>query len=355
MRRALALAERGWGRTSPNPMVGCVLVKDGEVVGEGWHTEYGRPHAEVEALTAAGGAARGATAYVTLEPCAHRGKTPPCTGALMAAGVRRVVYGADDPNPKAAGGGEVLRAAGIEVTGGVEAAAAREVDPAFFHAHGPEAAARPFIALKLGLSLDARIADGSGRSVWITGDESRSEVHRLRAGFDAMAVGAGTAAADDPLLTVRGPVTPRIAPARVVFDRTLRLPLDARLVRTTADAPVVAVCEPGAPADRRSALEGAGVRVLTGEGLAGGLKALRDAGIRSMLVEGGALLASALIAADVVDRLYLFYAPVLLGPLGMNPFGGVPSPALPDAARWRRLETRTFGADTLLVLGRRGE
>jgi diaminohydroxyphosphoribosylaminopyrimidine deaminase / 5-amino-6-(5-phosphoribosylamino)uracil reductase len=238
-------------------MVGCVLVKDGEAVGEGWHTAYGRPHAEVEALAAAGAAARGATAYVTLEPCAHHGKTPPCTEALMAAGVRRVVFGAADPNPKAAGGGAVLRAAGIEVTGGVEAAAAREVDPAFFHAHGPEGAARPFIALKLALSLDARIADASGRSAWITGDESRAEVHRLRAGFGAVAIGAGTAAADDPLLTVRGPVTPRVAPARVVFDRTLRLPLDSRLVRTAADAPVVAVCEPGRA---RGAAVGAGGR-----------------------------------------------------------------------------------------------
>src|SRR5688500_16715327 len=172
MRRAIALAWNGWGRVAPNPMVGCVIVRDGEVVGEGWHTEYGRPHAEPEALRAAGERARGATAYVTLEPCSHRGKTPPCTDALIAAGVRRVVYAAADPNPKASGGAEVLRAAGIEVSGGVEEEAAREQNAAFFHLHSAEGERRPFVALKLALSLDAKVADRDGRSVWITGPEA---------------------------------------------------------------------------------------------------------------------------------------------------------------------------------------
>ncbi|HWK89236.1 MAG TPA: bifunctional diaminohydroxyphosphoribosylaminopyrimidine deaminase/5-amino-6-(5-phosphoribosylamino)uracil reductase RibD [Longimicrobium sp.] len=352
MRRARELAWRGWGRVAPNPLVGCVLVRDGEVAGEGWHREYGQPHAEVEALHAAGDAARGATAYVSLEPCSHWGKTPPCTDALVAAGVRRVVFGAHDPNPKAAGGGEVLRAAGIEVLGGIGEAEARDQNAVFFHAHSSAGAGRPFIALKLAMSLDARIADGSGRSVWITGEEARAEVHRLRAGYDAVAIGVGTAVADDPRLTVRGAVEPRVPPARVVFDRALRLQLTSFLVRTAAEVPVAAVCEPDAPADRRAALEGAGVRVIAAAGLEAQLRALREDGVQSLFVEGGSVLASALLAADVVDRLYLFYAPLLIGPAGASPFAGMATPPLDEAARWRRIGTEPFGADTLITLAR---
>ncbi|HET6764223.1 MAG TPA: bifunctional diaminohydroxyphosphoribosylaminopyrimidine deaminase/5-amino-6-(5-phosphoribosylamino)uracil reductase RibD [Longimicrobiaceae bacterium] len=352
MQRALALALRGWGRVAPNPLVGCVLVRDGACVGEGWHTEYGQPHAEVEALSAAGEAARGATAYVTLEPCSHFGKTPPCTSALIEAGVRRVVFAAADPNPKAAGGAEVLRGAGIEVQGGVEADAARDQNFAFFHAHSAAGAERPFVALKLALTLDARVADRDGRSVWITGDEARAEVHRLRAGFDAVAVGIGTAAADDPLLTVRGAVTPRIPAARVVFDRALRLGLDARLVASAAETPLWVVGGTAAPDERRANLEARGVRVLAGDDLPAALGALRNAGIRSVFVEGGAGIASALLTADLVDRLYAFYAPVMLGPAGVGAFAGIDSPPIGDARRWRRLDTQVFGADTLITLAR---
>jgi diaminohydroxyphosphoribosylaminopyrimidine deaminase / 5-amino-6-(5-phosphoribosylamino)uracil reductase len=350
IRRAIALAANGWGRVAPNPMVGCVIVRDGEVVGEGWHTEYGQPHAEVEALRAAADRARGATAYVSLEPCSHWGKTPPCTGALIEAGVRRVVFGGFDPNPKARGGAEVLREAGIEVLGGVEEAAVHDQNATFFHAHSPDGAERPFIALKLAMSLDARIADRDGRSVWITGDESRAEVHRLRAGYDAIAVGIGTALEDDPLLTVRGAVEPRVPPVRIVFDRALRLPVDSKLVRSACEIPVWAVCAPDAHADRRLALEGAGVRAVGGFDVADQLRAVREAGVRSMFVEGGSVLASALLSAEVVDRMYLFYAPVLIGPEGAAPFGGIPSPPLADAPRWRRVDTQTFGADTLITL-----
>jgi diaminohydroxyphosphoribosylaminopyrimidine deaminase/5-amino-6-(5-phosphoribosylamino)uracil reductase len=353
MRRAIALAANGWGRVAPNPMVGCVIVRDGEVVGEGWHREYGQPHAEVEALRAAGDRARGATAYVSLEPCSHWGKTPPCTGALVDAGVRRVVFGGFDPNPRAQGGAEVLRAAGIEVLGGVEEAAVRDQNAVLFHAHSPEGAEWPFIALKLAMSLDARIADRAGRSVWITGEESRAEVHRLRAGYDAIAVGIGTALADDPLLTVRGPVQPRVPPRRIVFDRTLRLPTESRLVRTRAEVPVWLVCEPDSRG-RRDAMEEDGLRILPASGLAAQLRAIRDAGVQSMFFEGGSMLASALLAADVVDRMYLFYAPVLIGPEGASPFAGISSPPLADATRWRHVETRTFGADTLITLARPG-
>lgn len=350
MRRALALAERGWGRVAPNPLVGCVLVRHGAVVGEGWHTEYGRPHAEVEALRAAGEMARGATAYVSLEPCAHFGKTPPCTLALTEAGVARVVYAAADPNPKARGGGEVLREAGIAVDGPIMEREGRDANPAFFHLHGPHGDARPMVTLKLALSADARMADRDGRSVWITGPEARTEVHRMRAGHDAVAVGIGTALADDPQLTVRGDVTPRVPPVRVVFDRTLRLPADSQLVRSARETPVWVVAGEDADASAEESLASVGVRVLRAGTLDGGLALLRREGIASVFCEGGATLASALLSAGVVDRLHIFYAPLLLGPDGPSPFAGLASPAIEDAARWRRVATRTFGADTLITL-----
>jgi len=353
MRRALELAPRGWGRTAPNPMVGCVVVRDGRVVGEGWHAEYGGPHAEVEALRQAGDQARGATAYVTLEPCAHHGKTPPCTEALIAAGVARVVYAAADPDPDAAGGAGVLRAAGIECAGGVEEGTARDQNAVFFHARSPAGGSRPFVALKLALSADARIADLERRSVWITGEEARAETHRLRAGFDAVAVGIGTALADDPQLTVRGPVVPRVTPARVVLDRELRLPVASTLARGAGEAPVVVVADVEAPTAREAALAAAGVRVLRApEGIDRTLETLRQAGFRSMFVEGGAEVAGSLLRAGVVDRLYLFYAPLFLGPRGLSPFDALESPPIGRAPRWRRIETVAFGADTLVTLAR---
>ncbi|HEX8362766.1 MAG TPA: bifunctional diaminohydroxyphosphoribosylaminopyrimidine deaminase/5-amino-6-(5-phosphoribosylamino)uracil reductase RibD [Longimicrobium sp.] len=350
MARALELAVRGWGRVAPNPMVGAVIVRDGVAVGEGWHTEYGHPHAEVEALRAAGEAARGATAYVTLEPCSHFGKTPPCTDGLLAAGVRRVVFAAYDPNPKAAGGGGVLRAAGVEVVGGVMEDEARDQNAVFFHTH--TTSERPFVALKLALTLDGRIADHAGSSVWITGEDARSEVHRLRAGFDAVAVGSGTALADDPQLTVRGPLEPRVPPVRVVFDRGLRLPLESRLVGTAREVPVTVVAGTGPPAESAAALELRGVRVLRSADLRDGLRALRESGTASLFVEGGAGLASALLNAGVVDRLFLFYAPLFLGPGGLGAFAELETVDIADAHRWRRLNTQTFGADTLITLAR---
>jgi diaminohydroxyphosphoribosylaminopyrimidine deaminase / 5-amino-6-(5-phosphoribosylamino)uracil reductase len=351
MRRALELAERGWGRVSPNPMVGAVVVRDGEVVGEGWHREYGQAHAEVEALRVAGPKARGATMFVTLEPCSHHGKTPPCTEAVMLAGVRRVVYGASDPNPQAAGGGDQLWNAGVEVFGGFLGQESRDLNAAFFHRHA--GLDRPFVALKLAMSLDARIADGEGRSAWITGEEARAEVHRLRAGFDAVAVGIGTARADDPRLTVRGSVEPRVAPTRVVFDRNLRLSPESVLARSAREAPVLLVAAPDAELSRERRLAGQGVQVLRAPDLSGGLRALREAGVGSMFVEGGSALAGALLDAQRVDRLYLFYAPLLLGPAGLSAFGEIGSPAIEQATRWRRIETRTFGEDTLVTLAAR--
>lgn len=350
MRRALELAARGWGRVAPNPLVGAVVVNEGRVVGEGWHTEYGRPHAEVEALRDAGEAARGGTLYVTLEPCSHHGKTPPCTDAILAAGVRRVVFAASDPNPRAAGGCALLEAHGLEVVRGVELRAALDLNAAFFHCiAGPE---RPWTELKLALTLDGRVADRVGRSDWITGEEARAEVHRMRAGFGAVAVGIGTALADDPRLTVRGPVEPRVPPARVVFDRRLRLPPRGRLASTAEEAPVMVVAGPDAPAERRDALETAGVRVLTAETLWEGLGELRRAGIGSLFCEGGAVLGGAMLRADVVDRLHLFYAPLFLGPEGANPFAALESPPIGEARRWRRMRTDAFGPDTRVTLAR---
>jgi diaminohydroxyphosphoribosylaminopyrimidine deaminase / 5-amino-6-(5-phosphoribosylamino)uracil reductase len=352
MLRALELAERGWGRVAPNPLVGALVVSGDAVVGEGYHTEYGRPHAEVEALRQAGEAARGSTLYVTLEPCAHSGKTPPCTEAIVAAGVGRVVYGATDPNPKAAGGADVLRRAGIEVIGSVEADAAMELDPPFFFAHSPQGAERPWIALKLALTLDARIADASGRSAWITGEDARAYVHHLRAGFDAIAIGIGTALADDPRLTVRGGLAPRKPPVRIVFDRVLRLPPDGYLAGTAREWPCWVVCSPDAPTEARRRLEEAGVRTIPAASLPSALRALREAGVRSLFNEGGAGLASAFLHAQVVERMYLFYAALLLGQEAPGAFTSVASLPIEAAHRWRHLETRTFGSDTLITLAR---
>ncbi len=258
MRRALELARRGWGQTAPNPMVGAVVVRDGAIVGEGHHARYGEAHAEVAALAAAGDRARGATLYVTLEPCAHHGKTPPCAEAIVAAGVSRVVIAAADPNPRAAGGAARLRAAGLDVVVGDGAADARELNAPHFHRFShPE---RPFVTLKLAVSIDGAIAAADrGTTTRLTGPESRREVHRLRAGHDGIAVGVGTVLADDPQLTVRHWDAPRVPLTRVVFDSTLRTPLDSGLVRTAREAPVVLVARAPDPA-RARALRGGGGR-----------------------------------------------------------------------------------------------
>src|SRR5688500_1184460 len=237
MTRALELARRGWGRVHPSPMVGAVLLEDGNVIGEGHHAEFGGPHAEAVALAAAGTRAFGATVVVTLEPCAHTGKQPPCADALIRAGVRRVVAAMRDPNPVAAGGADRLRGAGIEVELGLLGEEACVQNAAFLHAF--RGADRPYVALKLATTLDGRIADARGRSRWISGAEARDFVHWLRAGFDAVGTGGRTAAVDDPALTVRGPVSPRILPRRVVFDQSLRLGPESRLVQTAGDVGTV--------------------------------------------------------------------------------------------------------------------
>jgi diaminohydroxyphosphoribosylaminopyrimidine deaminase/5-amino-6-(5-phosphoribosylamino)uracil reductase len=326
-------------------MVGAVVVRDGVVVGEGFHAEYGGPHAEVVALGAAGDRARGATVYVTLEPCAHHGKTPPCADALIAAGVARAVIAIADPTATARGGAERLRMAGIEVVTGVEQASACELNAPFFNA---VASARPWMVLKLALSADGAIAGPSRAQQWITGAESRAEVHRLRAGFDAIAVGLGTALADDPMLTARGPVQPRVPPTRIVFDDAAMLPAGSALARTAREVPTIVVAR--APdASRAALLEATGVRVLRADSIDAALETLAGEGMRSILVEGGARLAGRLLQRALVDRMVIFRAPLALGAGALDAFAHAPGVTLTDTDRFRVLQTGAFGDDTMTV------
>jgi diaminohydroxyphosphoribosylaminopyrimidine deaminase/5-amino-6-(5-phosphoribosylamino)uracil reductase len=350
MRRALELAWRGWARVSPNPMVGAVVLRGDETVAEGWHAEFGGHHAELAALHAAGEQARGATLVVTLEPCAHHGKTPPCTDAIRAAGIRRVVAAVRDPDEEARGGVEVLKRAGIETQIGLLADEAAALNAPFLFTR--QQTDRPWVALKLATSIDGRIADAGGRSQWISGPEARDHVHWLRAGFDAIAVGGTTALMDNPQLTARG-LQPRKPPVRIVFDRRAMLNLGVSLVQTAREVPTWVVASPEAPVANVSVLEGNGVRVFRPETLSQGLAQLRLAGIQSLLCEGGGALGAKLLAEGLVDRLYWVQSPVWLGESAVPAFPGVPAAPLADAPRWVVVERRPLGSDTLLVLDRR--
>ena len=347
MRRALELAQCGAGQVWPNPKVGCVLVQGTEIVGEGWHQSHGGPHAEVHALAVAGERARGATAYVTLEPCNHHGKTGPCTEALLAAGVTRVVCATRDPNPTAAGGLERLAAAGVHVESGVCETEARVQNAPFLHVArgGP----LPFVTLKLAVSIDGAIAGPSKKRAWLTGPESQAAVHALRAEADAVAVGIGTALADDPELTVRMGPAPRVPPARVIFDRHGRLPLESRLMRSAREVPVYLVTAPGdaVPRDRQEALRAAGVISHAATNLTAALGGLRTAGIAHLFVEGGATIASALMAAGLVHHLIIFQAPVILGAGATPAFAALPGRDADVAPRLTVLERRVVGADLM--------
>lgn len=314
MRRALELARRGLFTTDPNPRVGCVLVRDGRVVGEGWHVRAGEAHAEVNALARAGGDARGATAYVTLEPCAHHGRTGPCAQALIDAGVRRVVAAMEDPNPLVAGAGLArLRAAGVRVECGLSADAALALNPGFVQRMR---LARPWTRLKLAASLDARTALASGESKWITGPAARADVHRFRARSSAVVTGVGTVLADDPALTARPTGRrPVLQPIRVILDPRLRTPPTARVLREPGATLLIAT--PG-DTTRRAALEAAGAEVVV---LDAGprpepgavLTLLAARGVNEVWVECGPTLAGAFLAASVVDELIVYLAPTLLG------------------------------------------
>ena len=345
MRRALALAERGWGQTAPNPMVGAVVVRDGEIVGEGFHARYGAEHAEPVALDAAGERARGATLYVTLEPCTHEGKQPPCTPRVIASGVSRVVIASLDPNPIAGGGAQLLRDAGIDVTVGVEEDDARELNAPFMHRFTLD---RPWTTVKLALSKDGAIANAERRPRWLTGEESRREVHHQRAGADAIAVGIGTVLADDPLLTVRGVEQPRLPPMRVVFDRAARIPVTSRLIRTIDDAPVTVITD-GSAADREGALESAGATVIRATGTADALRALKSRGIDSLYVEGGAGVVGEFLDTGSVDRLIIFQSPVVLGAGALGAFDRARSFTLEQAPRLRIVRQRRFGNDDMTI------
>lgn len=344
MRRALELAAKGWGNTAPNPMVGAVVVSNGVVAGEGWHAAYGEPHAETVALEAAGEAARGATVYVTLEPCAHRGQTPPCTDALIKAGIARVVAAVRDPTPPARGGAELLRAQGIDVQFGVEADDAIELNAPFFHA---VRSTRPWVVLKLAVSIDGAIGTRTRQQHWLTGEESRREVHHMRAGFDAIAVGAGTVLSDDPELTVRFAEPPRRAPLRVIFDRELRTPATAKVVRTARAVPTLIMAS--VVGAQLEPLKSQGVEIIPSKSHADALEKLRARNVRSLLVEGGAGLAGQLLEQKLVDRLVIFQAPLLLGDGSLAGFGGLTAARARELGNLRVVSRRNVGDDALTV------
>lgn len=315
MSRAIELAQRGRGCVEPNPMVGCVLVRDGQIVGEGWHKQFGGPHAEIEALTAAGDDARGADAYVTLEPCCHQGKTGPCSQALVEAGVARVVVGCQDPNPQVAGNGlAALRTAGITVEIGVLEEQTAELIAPFAKLI---TLGQPWVIAKWALTLDGKIASRSGDSQWISGEASREVVHQLRGQVDAILVGRGTAEQDDPLLTARPP-GPRIA-TRVVLDSAARLSPDSKLAQTTDQWPLLIAVSEAAPVDRRKSLEARGAEIvkLPGDDHAARITALLDElGRRQMtnlLVEGGSQVFGTLLDVGAIDEVHVFIAPKLIG------------------------------------------
>lgn len=348
---ALDLAWRGWGRVHPNPLVGAVILADGAVAGEGWHAEFGDRHAEPVALERAGAKARGATLVVTLEPCDHQGKQPPCTEAIVRAGVRRVVVAMADPDPVARGGAARLGSLGLEVEVGVGREAAAAQNAIFLHRF--RNSERPFVALKLATSLDGRIADASGHSRWISGEPAQDYVHWLRAGFDAIGVGGRTARIDDPRLTVRGSVTPRVPPRRVIFDAGADLDPGLALIRTAGEIPTTVVTAADARADRVDRLAEASVRVIQAGSLGEGLRMLAIEGVSSLLLEGGGRLAGALLGLGLVDRYYWVQSPLWLGERGIPATTGLPSDPIARAERWVVAERRALGEDTLLVLDRR--
>jgi diaminohydroxyphosphoribosylaminopyrimidine deaminase/5-amino-6-(5-phosphoribosylamino)uracil reductase len=314
LQRALTLAEGGRGRVSPNPLVGAVIVRHSRVIGEGFHAELGDLHAERAALADCrqrGEDPVGATMYVTLEPCAHQGRQPPCVEAILEAGIGRVVIASDDPSEKAAGRGPgILRDGGVEVAfaGGAEATAARRLNQPFRkHAR----TGLPLVVLKMAMSLDGQTSTAAGDSPWISGPESRNLVHQWRAESDAIAVGIGTALTDDPLLTARTEGARQ--PLRVIFDSQTRLPLESQLLQTLDQAPVLVVAASGAPSNRVSALKDAGAEVIQTSGIEPALRELGTRNVTSLFLEGGRTLASSFLAADQIDESRTFIAPMLLG------------------------------------------
>lgn len=348
MARALRLAERGAYTARPNPMVGCVIARDGEVVGEGWHQRKGGPHAEVFALQAAGDRARGATAYVSLEPCAHHGSTPPCAGALVAAGVARVVAAMRDPFPSVDGAGfEILKAAGIAVEHGLMEAQARELNRGFL---ARVERGRPWLRVKLATSLDGRTAMASGDSKWISGEASRHDVQRWRARSGALLTGAGTVLADDPQLTVRlEDGSEFLPPLRVVLDPGLATVARGRV--REGDAPTLYIHAPDARLPRGLEIDRVAVPVQgTRFDLDAVLRLLAARGVNEVQLEAGATLAGAFLDAGLVDELLLYVAPVLLGPRARPLFDGLHIDAMAQRLKMRRIESTVVGEDFRLLL-----
>jgi diaminohydroxyphosphoribosylaminopyrimidine deaminase / 5-amino-6-(5-phosphoribosylamino)uracil reductase len=349
MHRALTLAAKGAGEVSPGPLVGCVLVSlSGEIVGEGFYVYKKLKHAETYALEQAGKSAHGATAYVSLEPHAHHGRTPPCTDALINAGVRRVISPIEDPNPKVSGKGFAhLRAAGVDVAVGLMAREAGQLNEKYLHFL---ATGRPFVHLKLAASLDGKIATRTGESEWITGPESRARVHELRHEYDAILVGAGTALADDPLLTDRSG-KPRSKPLiRVLLDESLKIPLKAKLVATAAEAPLIIFAGQKAESAKLDLLRSAEVEVVCDESNGRDflyiLNELGTRSIQSVLVEGGATVASKLLETSLVNKVSFFLAPMIIGGReATSAIGGIGVARLADALRLHNVEVLRHGED----------
>jgi diaminohydroxyphosphoribosylaminopyrimidine deaminase/5-amino-6-(5-phosphoribosylamino)uracil reductase len=326
-------------------MVGAVVVRDGVVVGEGFHAAFGEPHAEIAALKAAADRARGATLYVTLEPCNHFGKTPPCTEAILQARLARVVIGAREPTVLAGGGARHLADYGVDVDLGVEEEAARELNAPFFFATD---ASRPWVTLKLALSADWGMNDPTKQTRWVTGEAARAEVHRLRANADAIAVGVGTVKADDPELTPRSGVRPRVTPMRVVFDRKAETPLESKLVKTARKTNTVIFAHQP-PVERLAALHNAQVDVFDAETLDEALVALRTFDVHHLFVEGGAQVAREFLRRDLVDRLIIFQAPRALGPEALRPFEGSDDEFAAKLQSLPVVRSEKFGEDTMTV------
>ncbi len=357
MQLALTLGRRGLGRTWPNPAVGAVVVKDGVIVGRGWTQPGGRPHAEPEALKRAGEAARGATLYVTLEPCSHFGKSPPCADAVIAAGISRVVAAIEDPNPEVAGNGFAkLRAAGIAVDVGLLAAEAA-------HDHAGHIRRirdrRPHVILKLAVSSDDKIAASGGKPVAITGEAARTRVHLLRAESDAILVGIGTVLADDPLLTCRLPGMEARSPVRVVLDRALRIPGNSRLVHSARETPLWVITSELAEASAVMKLGGAGAQVIriaptaaAGLDPSAVLRALAERGITRLLVEGGARVASSFVAAGLIDEIWLLRGPEAIGTDGVAALDTLPLGAITQSPAFKVRASETLGKDMLTIYER---
>lgn len=353
MQLALTLAEAAQGQTGMNPAVGCVVVKDGRIVGLGAHLRQGEAHAEVHALNMAGSEAEGSTVYVTLEPCSHYGRTPPCAERLIRENVSRVVIAVQDPNPKVAGRGiAMLREHGVDVTVGVLEERASALNEVFFH---NVAAGRPFVAVKTAATLDGRTAAPTGDSKWITNEASRAFVHELRHSYQAIMAGIGTVLADDPKLTARGEGPPRRQPLRVIVDSRLRTPPEAAALAPRADEwpNALILTTTAAPEPNRIALRRRGAEIIDCGGgphveLSLALQELGKRGIASVLVEGGGTLSGALLAAGLVDKVYAFVAPKIIGSGGPANFEFPGFPWMKDAIVLERTTVRTFGSDVLI-------